>query len=187
MQRTDGGDDRGHREVEMTPRLRGPLLARAWRRFMSDPASMRNAMGAIVAATLLTVVLGGIAIRVFDPTTFSNIGMGMWWAIQTVTTVGYGDIVPQTTVGRAVGALVMLESVAFLAIVTAAITSIFVEDRQAVRHAVAAQEEAAHRARLEASLEEVLAQLERLQRAADSGGGEGEAGRPQRPDGSGTL
>ena len=32
--------------------------------------------------------------RLVDPHTFDNIWLGMWWAIQTVATVGYGDVVP---------------------------------------------------------------------------------------------
>ena len=52
--------------------------------------------------------------------------MGMWWAIQTVTTVGYGDVTPKAVAGRIVGTFVMLEGIAFLAIITAAITSTFV-------------------------------------------------------------
>ena len=50
----------------------------------------------------------------------------MWWALQTVTTVGYGDVTPTEFAGRLVGAAVMLEGTAFVAIVTAVITSSFV-------------------------------------------------------------
>jgi voltage-gated potassium channel Kch len=54
------------------------------------------------------------------------VGIGLWWAIQTVTTVGYGDVAPKDVVGRVVAALVMLYGIAFIAIVTAVITSTFV-------------------------------------------------------------
>lgn len=50
----------------------------------------------------------------------------MWWSLQTVTTVGYGDVAPSQLSGRLVGAVVMLEGIAFIAIVTAVITSSFV-------------------------------------------------------------
>ena len=46
----------------------------------------------------------------------------MWWAMQTVTTVGYGDVTPRHTSGRIVAVFVMLEGIAFLTIVIAAIT-----------------------------------------------------------------
>ena len=55
-----------------------------------------------------------------------NVGIGMWWALQTVTTVGYGDVTPTNFSGRLVGAAVMLEGTAFIAIVTAVITSTFI-------------------------------------------------------------
>ena len=51
---------------------------------------------------------------------------GGWWALQTVTTVGYGDVTPARTSGRIVAAFVMLQGIAFLAILVAAITSTFV-------------------------------------------------------------
>jgi len=95
-------------------------------RFLREPVSVRNAASVIVVATLVVVVAGGVAIRILDHHEYTSIWMGMWWALQTVTTVGYGDVTPTSTAGRIVGALVMLEGIAFLAIVTAAITSTFV-------------------------------------------------------------
>ena len=61
-----------------------------------------------------------------DGENFPSIGSGLWWAVQTITTVGYGDIVPTSLTGRLVAALVMLLGVAFLTIITASITSTFV-------------------------------------------------------------
>ena len=64
--------------------------------------------------------------RVLDHREYPNIFIGMWWAIQTVTTVGYGDVTPKDVAGRIVAGIVMLEGIAFVAIVTAAVTSTFV-------------------------------------------------------------
>ena len=64
--------------------------------------------------------------RVFDHDEYSNVWVGMWWAIQTVTTVGYGDVTPEHLSGRLIAVVVMLQGIAFLAIITAAITSTFV-------------------------------------------------------------
>ena len=61
-----------------------------------------------------------------DRENFTTIGQGLWWAVQTVTTVGYGDAVPTTVAGRLVAAVVMLGGLAFLAVITAAVTSSFV-------------------------------------------------------------
>jgi voltage-gated potassium channel len=52
----------------------------------------------------------------------------MWWAVQTVTTVGYGDITPHHTEGRVIATIVMLSGIAFLAVITASITATFVEN-----------------------------------------------------------
>ena len=99
-------------------------------RFLREPISVRNAASVIVTATFIVVVAGGIAIRAIDHREYSSIWEGMWWSVQTVTTVGYGDVTPKDTAGKIVGVIVMLEGIAFLAIVTAAITSAFVTRAQ---------------------------------------------------------
>ena len=99
-------------------------------RFLREPISVRNAASVIVTATFIVVVGGGIAIRAIDHREYSSIWEGMWWSVQTVTTVGYGDVTPKDTAGKIVGVIVMLEGIAFLAIVTAAITSAFVTRAQ---------------------------------------------------------
>jgi voltage-gated potassium channel len=101
-------------------------MERRMTKFLREPPSVRLAASVIVSATALVVVGGGILIRVLDHREYSTVWVGMWWALQTVTTVGYGDVTPHERIGRIVGAFVMLEGIAFLAIVTAAITSTFV-------------------------------------------------------------
>ena len=54
----------------------------------------------------------------------------MWWAIQTVTTVGYGDVVPGSTAGKVIATFLMLGGLSLFAVVTGAITSAFVAQRQ---------------------------------------------------------
>ena len=102
------------------------LIERRLERFLREPPSVRNAAGVIVIATLVVVVGAGVAISLIDSEEYSNVGIGMWWALQTVTTVGYGDVTPTNFSGRLVGAAVMLEGTAFIAIVTAVITSTFI-------------------------------------------------------------
>ena len=102
-------------------------VERRFEAFLRKPLSVRKAMGVIVAATVVSVAIGGVVINLVDAEEFPNVGIGLWWALQTVTTVGYGDVTPQNGAGRLVGAVIMLESIAFIAIVTAAITSSFVE------------------------------------------------------------
>src|SRR6185503_17731437 len=63
------------------------VIERRLERFLQEPASVRNAVGVIVVATILVVVGGGVLIRVLDPDEYADIWTGMWWALQTVTTV----------------------------------------------------------------------------------------------------
>ena len=75
---------------------------------------------------LLAVVIFGVTEYLVDPTTFPTPWLGMWWALETVTTVGYGDVVPQSTAGKILGAFLLLGGLALLSVVTATITSSFI-------------------------------------------------------------
>jgi hypothetical protein len=113
------------------------MLRRVVARFVDDPASVRHAAELIVGATVSVVVAGAVIMRVFDHREYPNMGRALWFTVQTVTTVGYGDVTPASPVGRVVGTVVMLTGIGFITIVTAAITSTFVASRQ--RAAQAAQ------------------------------------------------
>ncbi|NHM32569.1 potassium channel family protein [Neobacillus terrae] len=76
--------------------LRLPLLAR------------------ILLITLLFVVLFGILIHLLEPKTFPNILDGIWWAIITASTVGYGDYVPHSIAGRAAAIILILIGAGFV-------------------------------------------------------------------------
>jgi voltage-gated potassium channel Kch len=149
------------------------LLERQFQAFLRSPLSVRKAMTVIVTATLVSVVAGGVLITLVDPAEFPSVGTGMWWALQTVTTVGYGDVTPENPIGRLVGALFMLEAIAFVAIVTAAITSSFVERAQRERAAETEAAETAGLERVTAQLAEINARIERLQQRLERGGATG--------------
>ena len=137
-------------------------IERRLAKFMEDPGSVRNAAGTIVTATAIVVVVAGILMRLVDHHEYANVWVGMWWALQTVTTVGYGDVTPKATSGRIVAAFVMLEGIAFLAIVTASITSTFVA--RAAERRVAAREEAVatEEQRLDARFDAMARQLDEI-------------------------
>jgi voltage-gated potassium channel Kch len=91
----------------------------------------RYAAYLVIGIWLIVIVAFGIFQRLADPTTYPTIWKAWWWAIQTVTTVGYGDVVPQQPAGKAVAAVLMVGGLAFLSIITATITSSFVARHQA--------------------------------------------------------
>lgn len=143
-------------------------VGRRWEAFQRDPFSIRRSTTLIATATLVSVVIGGVLITVLDREEFPDLGSGLWWALQTVTTVGYGDVTPANPAGRLVGSVFMLEALAFMTIVTAVITSGFVERRRQQRLGQTVADEVVDAQELRAQLADITARLDRLQRALDS-------------------
>jgi voltage-gated potassium channel len=131
-------------------------------RFMRAPPTVRNAAGVIVVATFAVVVGAGVLIRVIDSHEYENVWVGMWWALQTVTTVGYGDVTPTHVSGRLVAAVVMLQGIAFIAIVTAVITSTFVARAAREQDTARAQDVLSDRELIEKRFDELERKLDRL-------------------------
>ncbi len=132
-------------------------------RFLREPPSVRIAASVIVTATLLITVVGGVLMRLLDGEEYPSIGVGMWWALQTVTTIGYGDVTPKEPAGRIVAAFVMLEGVALLTITIAVITSTFVARAAREREDAEAADDEQAEVRIEAKLDDLAARLERLE------------------------
>ena len=65
-----------------------------------------------------------------QPDKFSSIPAAIWWAMMTVTTVGYGDIIPVTPLGKTIGSFITLAGVLLLALPSAILASGFIEERQ---------------------------------------------------------
>jgi len=84
----------------------------------------------LVASMAVVAVAGALIVDVVSPNSFEDLGDALWWASQTVTTVGYGDVVPATTGGRVVAVFVMFFGVAAVSLVTAVITAVFVSYQQ---------------------------------------------------------
>jgi voltage-gated potassium channel len=149
------------------PRVGRPVvrpLDHAMKRFGEEPTSARRAMTAIIIAIVTTVVVGGVVMRIVDPREYPDIGVALWYVLQTVTTVGYGDVPPREPLGRLVGGVIMILAVAFLAMVTASITSTFFESRQQTRREQRRAEEDEQRAHLEAQFDHLLARLDAIER-----------------------
>lgn len=140
-------------------------------RFLRDPASIRNATVVIITITVAAVVAGGLVMWTLDRRDFPDFGTALWFMIQTVTTVGYGDVTPTSPLGRSVAAVVMIVAIAFVAVVTALITSTFVEAstrRRLEREASERLDETQHVADQLEAIAERLAAIERhVQRDLD--------------------
>ena len=158
-------------EAGAPPARRRNPFGRAVDRFLSNPASGRNAIILIVVADLATVIVGGVIIWTVDRQEYAHLTEAFWYILQTITTVGYGDVTPEDPIGRFVGAAVMLLGIAFLSILTATITSSFIEARQAERLARDAADERAYRVRLEARIDALIERLDRMEASDRSQGG----------------
>lgn len=101
-----------------------PITARL---MLQESLSARRAAGIIAAFTVAITAAGGVLERVLDHPEFPTIGKGLWFALQTVTTVGYGDVTPKHTDGRIIAAVVMLTGIGFLAVITASVTASLIE------------------------------------------------------------
>jgi voltage-gated potassium channel Kch len=91
------------------------------------PLTARRAAVMIASYTAVVTLAGGLVAWLTDRKDFHNLGEGLWWALQTITTVGYGDVVPSRGTGRAIGAFVMISGIAFLTVITAAVTAALIE------------------------------------------------------------
>ena len=89
----------------------------------------------LVAATASLAILVGFIATLIDRKDFPTFGAGLWWAIVTLGTVGYGDIVPTTAWGRVLGGFVIVVGVTFISFLTATVTSYFVSVDQEAEQA----------------------------------------------------
>jgi Ion channel len=115
--------------MEPAPSRRQRLIERA----EAKPPSLWRALGAIVVATLVFVLLGAVAMRLVEPDIFTNMGDALWFSVVTVSTVGYGDLVPESGVGRFVASVIMIFGLAFVPGVTAIVINTAMVRRDAQR------------------------------------------------------
>jgi voltage-gated potassium channel len=120
--------------------------------------TLRRARRLIGGTVIVITLAGGVAGRLLDPHDFPSLGAALWWSLQTVTTVGYGDVVPVTPVGRIVGAVLMVAGIGFITVITAVVTSMFAQ--AAARRLMRDDPTAAELRELRASVDSLRKQLE---------------------------
>jgi hypothetical protein len=104
----------------------------------------------LVLGIVVVAVVCAVLARLIAPDDFPTLGRATWWSVQTVTTIGYGDVTPTTVAGRVVASVLMVSAVALISVITAAISASFVSRIQARRG--------------RAEEDQVLARLERIER-----------------------
>jgi voltage-gated potassium channel len=134
---------------DLNPRPPRPSLLE--RRAMKVADARSVTYGLAVTFVLLALV-GAIVIRLVDGEDFGSFGSAVWWALQTMTTVGYGDVVPTTRVGRVVGGVEMVLGISFLTLLTAGVTATVIHRSQDAG-------QSAHRAQLEQELRRIVEAL----------------------------
>jgi voltage-gated potassium channel len=140
------------RLLRLLPLLRAGLLARR----LLTTEGVRD----VAVLALLTVLGGGAAYAAVETDQDLSTWDGVWWAVVTVTTVGYGDTFPTTEAGRAIAVVVMLVGIGFLAVLTAAAAERFMRGREAEQQ----------RAELQDRLDEIAARLAALEGSRDPAG-----------------
>ena len=95
-------------------------------RTLSSPQTFRI----VGLMTVFIVAVTGAAQATVNSDEFPSMWDGIWWAITTVTTVGYGDLYPTTIQGRIIGIVLMLVGIGFLSVLTATIASRFIKDER---------------------------------------------------------
>jgi voltage-gated potassium channel len=97
--------------------------------------TLLRAVATILIVATVIVLVAGLLERLVEPETFDTIGISYWWAITTVTTVGYGDIVPHTTAGRLVAGVLMFTGLALIPTTTSVVVSMLLSkfNREAQR------------------------------------------------------
>lgn len=115
----------------------------------------------LALSTVVVTFIAGVAAWVLSPRGFGGLGDTLWWAAQTVTTVGYGDVVPMSNGGRVIGLVVMVFGVAAVSLITALVTSAVVAFEQRRR---SAQEEAEHHHPVHETLSRIEQRLEAIEK-----------------------
>jgi voltage-gated potassium channel len=132
----------------------GVVLARALQ--AERRLTSRNAFRFVSIATAFLVFIAGAVEATVDEHDFTSFWNGIWWAVVTVTTVGYGDVYPRSVPGRLIAMVLMLVGIGFISVLTATIASMFVKgDRENDDEGLAQA-----LARIEAELAEIKMRLD---------------------------
>jgi voltage-gated potassium channel Kch len=123
-----------------------------------DRLTLPRAVATVITVAFILVLVAGGLVRIVEPEAFTSLGLSYWWAVETVTTVGYGDIVPESVAGRMVGTLLMLTGLGLIPTLTSVTVAILVGKRTRYQQEQLDQQGKDHAAALE-RIEARLAEL----------------------------
>ncbi|TLS76911.1 potassium channel family protein [Mariprofundus erugo] len=93
------------------------------RMIMVSLNDISHSLLAVLSGIVVVSLTAGNLIYYFEPETFSSAFEGLWWSLVTMSTVGYGDIVPHTGMGRLIAGVLILVGISMFAMVTALISA----------------------------------------------------------------
>jgi voltage-gated potassium channel len=101
------------------------------RRFLSPFFSIlrTNGLDKVIAVTFISLLFSAIPIRIFEPTIETYMD-AVWWTIVTTTTVGYGDISPETLIGRVIAVYLMIVGIGLVGMITGSIATYFITEEE---------------------------------------------------------
>jgi voltage-gated potassium channel len=134
---------------------RGSRLDARMRRVVAN----RRIFPFLALATVAVALLAAFLARLVDEKDFPTFGDAVWWAVVTLGTVGYGDIVPTTTAGRIVGGGLIVFGVTFLSFLAATVISMFIAEDQKAHDAEEWERQDLRDAELRALLQRVEERL----------------------------
>jgi len=118
---------------------------------MLGSLSARRAAGVIILAAVTLSISAATLEWLIDPG-FDTFGQALWWATSTVTTVGYGDVLPVSATGRLIAGVLMLTGLALIPMITSVVVSILISQRTRTSNA-----------QQQSELEEILERLGRIE------------------------
>lgn len=152
---------------EAAAALRGLRVLIALQVFLNASSTFRellarNHLGATLGVSLIIMAVAGILMAGIDPA-INSPWEGLWWAWVTITTVGYGDLVPVSGEGRVLGAILILLGVGLFAMLTASFSVLFITRSEEKLEEEIEDEIHREKAEEKAQLQSIEKRLERLE------------------------
>jgi len=136
------------------------------RRVLLLGVTPRAALGWIAVAAVAVAMLGALFAFLVDREAFDSFGEAIWWAVVTVGTIGYGDVVPTNGAGRVVAGILILFTMAFFPVLTGVVTATLIDQGQRDAAADEQREDDERQAELLRHLSSIEDRLTRLEERA---------------------